>query len=405
MAPEQAAGETRGVGPAADVYALGAILYEAVAGRPPFPWTNLLDTLRAVRFEEPAPPARLRREVPRDLETVCLKCLEKSPARRYAGARELAEDLRRFLDGRPVVARRRRWYEKAWRAARAHPLLSAAAALLLVAAGAAPVALERLDPDRPRKQAKALLARGKPYVLEGHEGLPGLFRWVLGDVGPPRANALDRCVSIETLDWGLLEVVDDPGWERYRFLVQVRHDAAGGASFVGLYFGYRERRVGQDGRQGSFYTLSFAERGDRAKAQVGRNGELLSAVMLECHCFSDRPGKLLPMHGAIGPGKPFEPADTIGRPGPWRTLAVDVSPAGVEALWSPEGGALEAVQEASAGTLRRYVASRKKFPVAMPEVPTEFRPRSGLGLYVYGGKASFRRVVVQPLTAGGAPTR
>src|SRR5262249_44424700 len=138
MAPEQAEARAE-VGPACDVYALGAILYALLTGRPPFQAVIPLGTLAAVRSQEPVPPRQLNPAAPRGLATACLKCLRKEPQRRYASADELAEDLRRFLEGRPVTARPAGRLERTWRWCRRNPLaaalLAAAAAALLAAAG------------------------------------------------------------------------------------------------------------------------------------------------------------------------------------------------------------------------------------------------------------------------------
>ncbi|MCA9183802.1 MAG: serine/threonine protein kinase, partial [Planctomycetales bacterium] len=104
MSPEQAWGDSRAVGPATDIYALGVILYELLTGETPFHDASLIRTLDRVRFEEPQAPSRLRAEVPAVLDAICLKCLQKSPAQRYPTAEDLAEDLRRFVAGEPLAS-------------------------------------------------------------------------------------------------------------------------------------------------------------------------------------------------------------------------------------------------------------------------------------------------------------
>jgi WD40 repeat protein/Flp pilus assembly protein TadD len=184
MAPEQAAGRASSIGPATDVYALGATLYELLTGRPPFRADNSLDTLRQVIDQEPLAPSRLQPGVPHDLATICLKCLEKNPSRRYGSAELLADDLRRFLEGKPILARQTPTWERVLKWSRRRPALAALAAVSAVAVllivlynfwlqtalsdateqrGAAYQALE----ERRRQLVQVLVADGARHLDEG----------------------------------------------------------------------------------------------------------------------------------------------------------------------------------------------------------------------------------------------
>jgi WD40 repeat protein len=134
--PEQASDRTADVGPASDVYALGAVLYHLLTGRPPFQAATLADTLQQVLQQEPVPPKSLNQAVPRDLETICLKCLAKEPLRRYSSALALAQDLNRWLAGEPVLARPVSPPQQAWLWARRNPAIALLAAVLALSLAA-----------------------------------------------------------------------------------------------------------------------------------------------------------------------------------------------------------------------------------------------------------------------------
>jgi serine/threonine-protein kinase len=205
MAPEQAAGKGGRAGPAADVYALGALFYELLTGRPPFAGETFESTLLLILNEDPVPPRRLHSAVPRDLETICLKCLQKDPHRRYPSAAALADDLRRFLAGEPIAARPVGGLERTLLWARRKPWLAglAAAVVVLLVAGSVVSTYFGLAAHGRAKDAERALADARAaqaetdrvaaeLLLDAGQGRPRRGTWAAGCTRSSRPSAAPR---------------------------------------------------------------------------------------------------------------------------------------------------------------------------------------------------------------------
>lgn len=217
--PEQAAGQNHSAGPAWDIYSLGAILYSMLTGQPPFQAATVNETLQQVLKCEPVPPRRLNASIPKDLETICLKCLQKSPGKRYATAADLADDLCRFLDGQTIVARPITGIERLRRWCVNNPTVASLVALLVLitVVGCAVSVTFAVRASAKATEAEANLVRANQIseslrkerdrtnqVLYHSRIQQAYWEWKLGNIGHFN-ELLDACSP------------KDRGWE-YRFL-------------------------------------------------------------------------------------------------------------------------------------------------------------------------------------------
>jgi serine/threonine protein kinase len=271
MAPEQAAGRTREVGPLSDVYGLGTILYEMLTGQPPFQGT-VVETLQRILHKPPTRPRRLQRPIPRGLESICLKCLEKKPRQRYASAQGLADDLGRWIQGkRPVAdspaARTARFLRR-------RPVESLFAMALTVCATMLPLILYSMDPQRQRERIERDLAAGREVILIGEQGPPKWYTWPRVGAGQ-RTFVEDGYLHVDAYDLAMLELVRAPLPDHYTFSTWVRHDEApGGDSGVGIYFA-RINRDGSGGVEHLCCTLTFNGKYDKRKEASKQQGNFL----------------------------------------------------------------------------------------------------------------------------------
>jgi serine/threonine-protein kinase len=407
------------------------ILYESLTGKPPFKGEGRSAILEAVKTREPVPPRHLRAEIPPSLEAICLKCVEKEPAQRYASAAALADDLERWLQGRSTTVRPLRWPVRMWRAIRRRRAVVLVALLLLgTAAGTAglirllsPAPLRpkpQADPDAPLREIERELAAGRPVTLLGETGLPAWSRWRMGEKDAGMRLLGNDELIVTGWPATLLELLPNPQHTRYRIHAEVKHRRGGESGGVGLYFAAR-RQATSKGPVTSFFRVMFNDlinekeiykrmpdmirrlrkepKGNRVIVSWFYKGEWEEKSKNE---GEDKP--IAMEHMQLDP-EIFDPAGYARKAGPWRELDVIVTPEAIRVLWKgvPIGPPIlpAKVEQDSAANL---AAVRKKSKPNAPVQALDSRVdlRGGMGPYVENSDASFRNVRVEPLDGAKA---
>jgi serine/threonine-protein kinase len=395
MAPEQADGKT--VGKAADVWALGVILYELLTGRRPFEGRGVAVAV-AVRTKQVPSPRSLRPDLPRDLETIVLRCLNKAPGQRYASAGDLADDLMRWLRGEPIRAKPRSWFEELGHAlagAVRHHFVGLLILLGLVAAGL--LALRSGSPapsaDRPHRaelvrpvvseeerilwQRRDDLQAGRTVALIGPDSVPPWYRY--------RTDAADRgkliarpgqALHVRSVSIHLLELTPAVLVPCFSLRARVRMLRAGVGN-VGLYFGIDDRAT-PDGPEQRFAVFHFADCGDNAGKVQFRYLRLVEPTP---------PGKAQLSQQT----RPLK-APPLGRAQSWHQLEVRAE-GGQTTLWL-DGQRLDTLDR---DREERRVKLWWEGSMHQPPPPPAFAPGGPLGLYVEDAWAEFSDVVIEPL--------
>ncbi len=415
MAPEQAAGRPTEISERTDVYALGAILYECLTGQPPFKGQSRMQTVSLVQSSPVLPPSRVCSELDPRLEAICLKCLSKSSADRYATAQALAYDLDRWLADRPTQVQPPGRLARLVGGARRRPGMLTAIALMLLLGGLGLGAAYWFSPEGRRREREHQLAHGQTQILIGDTGKPAWFDLVAGSQRCQTSIGPDATFNVDTWGRTIVELLHSPRRDHYRFQVDLRQDRSDFQGDLGIYVARCEHNT-SGGVVHQFAALSYYDlRSDREQWRQHLQAGDFQKVRQPPPRPKGNRARLEPRLYADGPLRPWEPGFSTGpaliftptapNEPTWRTLVLEVTATGIRGWWGDEpGSALSFVGELSATALvegtKAYLEVRQRLQADDPHfhgLQPRFAPRGGLGLYVHQGSASFRHVVVEPL--------
>lgn len=419
MPPEQISSQNGTAGPWSDVYGWGATLYHLLTGQPPFHGKNPQETMLQVVADPPTRPRTWRPEIPRELEAIILKCLEKKPADRYASMDELIADIDRYLNGQqPHAPLETGWRKLKRQLVRRQFEVAAAVVAVVVLAGAfwlgqhfqpTPVA----DPS-PEELIQGQLQAGHPVTLIEATGYPPWLKenWLIHPTGLGRSATAGGACSFESLQPSLLAFVKDPGVPHYRITAELRILRSGLVtdpqqpptltehirSGVGLFLAHRSAQ-GADGSEAHGFLL--IEFNDYLPQEIVNQGLTQAAVQPIGMLIVARPEAELdnPRFGWYNV-KRFPPAPTL--PGDWRVIQVEVHPHHIKFFWSPKPGQPPVlIGESSLDTLKTKFAQLQEWlDRSRPELNITLPPwssRAPIGIWSNSSAVAVRNVILEPL--------